>query len=600
MKGKVFGILICFIALYAVIYWVMGQAAWDYLQIKQKAPLNAWWILYTHPSPVAHDIALKALLLPIIVTILMPILFLAGYFHKKRRWVHGNARFATLTDIKKAGLLNPQGVFLGFLKNTAIFEPHDEHILLVAQTRLGKGVSIIVPTLLSSIRSIIVHDAKIELWDLTAAYRQRCGFDVFRFSPFSPNSHRFNPFVYLDKKVPLDFLQKVSYLLWPEPIKGDPIWNANSRTLFQGLALYLLETKNSDLTFGNILRLAQRPKFDEFLFNEIEVEKKLSEDCKDLLNQYASITEKTRSGVLVSFTSALEIFKNPYVDSATSANDFDLRDIRKKKMTIYICPGLANMDRSGFLNRLIFELANLLNIDEKPEDNPTLNQNVLFLLDEAYNMGVMKSLVESISFVAGYGIRILSVWQTEAQIIDRYGPQLGEAFIDNHKTKIYFTPADLQAAEKLSKKIGSTTIKMTNHTVGKQGARSKTYSLQKRALILPEDMGQKINKKKAIIFSRDCNPIIATKAIYHDDKRFLHRIVDKHNLKAAIKAKSIEELKPFIVPPPDVPSSKLDRKILFKASSISVDSIKYPPDNATDDQIDKYLNDHLQVFLKGL
>ena len=71
---------------------------------------------------------------------------------------------------------------------------HDgpEHVLCFAPTRSGKGVGLVVPTLLTWPDSAIVHDIKGENWTLTAGWRARFG-RVLLFDPTNNLSAAYNP-----------------------------------------------------------------------------------------------------------------------------------------------------------------------------------------------------------------------------------------------------------------------------------------------------------------------------------------------------------------------------------------------------------------------
>lgn len=580
-------------ALLIAIYYLMGQIGWQLIGTQGEAPFNAYWQIWSYPNEAIHQKALMLLGIPAFIFIVTPILAIAAYFKNKKRWIHGKARLATARDIRNSGLnKNKGGIFLGYFNGKPLYENGDEHIQLVAPTRTGKGVSVIIPILLTYDQSMIIHDAKKELWDITAAYRKRCGHQVFKFSPFSKETHRFNPLSYINEESPLDHLQLLSYLVWPNPEKGDPIWNASARSLFQGLALYILETEGQEsLTFANILSLSQTANLTDFLEKEV-LRHSLSDTCEKLLTDFSDTTEKTRSGILKSFTSALDIFQNPLIAAATSANDFDLRELRKQKQSIYIATGLDNITRMGFLNRILFQLATLENLKTSPEDDPSLIHKVLLLPDEMASMGKMEQLAESIAFIAGYNIRLLSVWQSEAQIHHIYGQHGAKAFIDNHKTKIFFNPELGEATTALCKKIGYTTIKNQNMSISK-GNKSKNYSLQQRLLLLPEDLNKKLGEKRALLFTRGLPPLIMNKIRYFDKVQLMSRIVPEENLKKALKSKTMVELKPYLYAPPVVPEAMDYSKNIAKlAKQSTVDNIK-PPKDDSDKEIENYVDQHI-------
>ncbi len=120
--GKIVASIIWALGVTTVLFVIMGQLAWTLLKIEQEAPLNAWWLLFNHPNPVAKGMAIKVLIIPGIFVLLLPILLIAGMIKKKKRWVHGKARLAKFSDIKAAKLFakDNKGIFLGFFLNRCL------------------------------------------------------------------------------------------------------------------------------------------------------------------------------------------------------------------------------------------------------------------------------------------------------------------------------------------------------------------------------------------------------------------------------------------------------------------------------------------------
>src|SRR5580692_10988157 len=110
----------------------------------------------------------------------------------KKVTTYGSARWAEAREIRKAGLLHPDGVLLGRWGGAYLRHHGPEHVLCFAPTRSGKGVGLVVPTLLTWPGSAIVHDIKGENWGLTAGWRARFG-RVLLFDPTNTKSSAYNP-----------------------------------------------------------------------------------------------------------------------------------------------------------------------------------------------------------------------------------------------------------------------------------------------------------------------------------------------------------------------------------------------------------------------
>jgi type IV secretion system protein VirD4 len=161
-------------------------------------------------------------------------------------------------------------------------------------------------------------------------------------------THRYNPLAYIssDPNFRIDDVQKIANMLFPDEDGTDVIWTATPRSLFLGIVLMLAETPEKPLTLGQVVRETlvdgDGAKYFAKVINErAAAGKPYSGTCVRALNSYVSISaENTRAGVITSFRSRLELWINPLVDAATSANDFDLRDVRKRRMSIYL--GVSN------------------------------------------------------------------------------------------------------------------------------------------------------------------------------------------------------------------------------------------------------------------
>ncbi len=176
----------------------------------------------------------------------------------RRRALHGDARFATKREIRKAKLLGHEGIILGRLGNEYLMLPGQQGVELEAPPRSGKGVGVVIPNLLNWPGSVIVSDIKGENWMRTAGFRSTHGQDVHLFDPLSEveRSSRWNPLAYVSE-IPfrcIDDLQRIATMLYPDPQGADPFWTSSARSLFLGIALYLFETEGATRTIGEILR----------------------------------------------------------------------------------------------------------------------------------------------------------------------------------------------------------------------------------------------------------------------------------------------------------------------------------------------------------
>ena len=111
---------------------------------------------------------------------------------------YGSARWADAREVRRAGLLGTDGVVLGRFDGRYLRHDGPEHVLCFAPTRSGKGVGLVIPTLLTWPNSTIVHDIKGENFQLTSGWRARFG-PVLLFDPTNQASAAYNPLLEIRK-----------------------------------------------------------------------------------------------------------------------------------------------------------------------------------------------------------------------------------------------------------------------------------------------------------------------------------------------------------------------------------------------------------------
>ena len=274
----------------------------------------------------------------------------------------------------------------------------------------------------------------------------------------------------------------------------------------------------------------------------IEIGKALTPSCVRALNSYTSISsDKTRAGVMTSFRSRLELWMNPLVDAATSENDFDLRDVRKKKMSIYLGVTPDNLERMAPLLNLFFQQLIDLNTRELPNQNKDITHTCLLLMDEFTSIGKIGILSKGISYIAGYWLRMMPIIQSPSQLVEVYGRDAAQTFQTNHALNIIFPPkaSETQAAKDISDWLGYQTVKGRSESRGKEmfSKRSKSESLsdQRRALMLPQEITG-LGQKKELVIMENAPPILAKKILFFKDKVFMDRLKSVSSDLGAVKS----------------------------------------------------------------
>lgn len=459
----------------------------------------------------------------------------------KRRSLHGEARFASRGELSAAGLLGDEGIILGRLGRRCLMLSGQQGVALAAPPRAGKGTGVVIPNLLNWPGSIICVDIKRENWTLTAGYRAAHGQECFLFDPFSDEGRtaRWNPFHYVseDPIKRVNDLQRIAEMLYPDPPNVDPFWTASARSLFLGIALYLFETPSFPRTVGEVLRQGMASDDEGFGHHWKRViegrnsgERPLSPQCVRALYDVIDLAPVTASSIRKTFTSRLDLWLNPILDAATSANDFDLRDLRRHPLSIYVGVNPDDLHRLRPVLALFFQQAIGLQTRVLPEHDPSLRHQVLMLLDEFTALGRIPIIAEAISYLPGYNVRVLLVIQTPSQLREVYGQNGSETMMKSLAARIVFAPKDMSDAREISEELGNTTVKV--RTVSRPqfgwGENKKTNSVniseQRRALLLPQEV-KFLGSDQALIFYEGLRPIRCYKIRYFTDKRFTSRLL---------------------------------------------------------------------------
>lgn len=480
--------------------------------------------------------------LPVVLFLGVP-LFMALASLNRGRSLHGDARWATNAEARAAGLTCDHGVVLGKLGGKFMMHDLAKFLLLIAPTRSGKGVGIIIPNLLNWNHSAIVSDIKGENFAITSGFRASHGQAVYKFAPFDPlfETHRWNPLSYVsrDPRFIVGDLQSIGYMIYPRKDGSDAFWNDQARNLFVAMTLYCAEA-GFPVTIGEALRLAPgggKPK--EYWQGIVDGGRAvngvaLSDDCIAALRQFVGNSDNTLTSILASFTAPLGVFANPLVDAATSADDFDVRDIFKQKMSIYLVIPPNRLAEAGLLMNLFFSVAYDQNTKALPEQDPSRKYLCLMVQDEFPAFGRIDKFVRAVGYLAGYGFRCITVAQSVSQLQSRelYGEEGARTILSNHMLQVMYAPREQKDAAEYSEILGYLTQEgvsrghSRNTGTGKFGSttRSENVSDHKRALMLPQEL-RELGERQEIVISDNCKPILAEKVRYYDEPVFKQRLM---------------------------------------------------------------------------
>ena len=455
----------------------------------------------------------------------------------------------------KAGLLKEAGIVLcqtdeailrpasskpgeqGFrLARPARLIRHDgpEHALVFAATRSGKGVGVVIPTLLSWPHSTIVHDIKKELWNTTAGWRRKFS-RCWRFEPGAPDSIRYNPLLEVrrgDHEVQ-DVQNIADILIDPSGEKSvRSHWDQTAHALLVGTILHVLYAEPDKTLAGvaNVLSDPNRPvvdTFDAMLRTQhlpTGPHPVVAAAARDMLNR----AHEELSGVLSTAISCLTLYRDPLIARATSASDFRIADLMdgEHPASLYMVVPPSDLSRTRALIRLMLnQIGRRLCEDLGGDGRSAHTHRLLFLLDEFPALGRMEFFESALAFVAGYGIKCLLITQTLNQLAKIYGDR--NSILDNCHVRLAFGTNDDLTARRISDLLGQATHTKTQRTVrgfsllGRSN-RSESEQEHPRPLLTPGEVTQ-LPSDEALLFVGSLAPYRAKKVIYYADERFRGR-----------------------------------------------------------------------------
>jgi type IV secretion system protein VirD4 len=454
--------------------------------------------------------------------------------------VHGSARWAKEEDLIDAGLLPRENatptevsVYTGGWYNAArkqlryLIHGGPEHVLVFAPTRSGKGVGLVVPSLLRWADSVLVYDLKGENYFLTSGWRkEELKSVIIKLDPSDPNafdketSGTFNPL----EELPLDY----DYRTPPERGKWPPMeqvgsgetaaiqnlvtmivdpdgkgledhWSKTSHSLIVGCITHLLYVGKRE---GKIPCLADVA--EEFTRPGVPWRKNIEgwqtfphlgmtehgpivhpvvlNAAQEMINR----DDREASSVLSTAISYLTLYRDPIIAKNTSCSSFHIYDLMRndRPISLYLVVKPVDKDRLRpfvrlFITQVIRRLADEMKFKDG-EQVKNYKHRLLLMLDEFPSLGRLQVFEEAIGFIAGYGLKSYLITQDISQLHKIYGRD--DVISSNCHVQIAYATSNIETAKHLSEASGITTIIKEGESVsGDRGSimkRNVSVSLQ--------------------------------------------------------------------------------------------------------------------------
>ncbi|WP_341632001.1 conjugal transfer protein TraG [Sphingomonas agri] len=511
------------------------------LPIYRPWALFPWWYHYNAYAPAVFD---KAGSLAGGSGFLGCAAAVAGSLWRARQpgpvTTYGSARFANDAEIRRAGLFCDAGVFLGRLGGSYLRHDGPEHVMAFAPTRSGKGVGLVVPTLLSWTGSAVIHDIKGENWQLTAGWRSRFSHCLL-FDPTDSRSARYNPLLEVRRgpSEVRDVQNIADILVDPEgALERRSHWEKTSHALLVGAILHVLYAEE-EKTLARVATFLSDPErsFGETLkvmmctnhlgsADELKVHPVVASAARELLNK----SENERSGVLSTAISFLGLYRDPTVASVTSACDWRIDDLlhAERPVSLYLVVPPSDISRTKPLIRLVLnQIARRLTERLDVTQTAPRGRQLLLMLDEFPALGRLDFFETTFAFMAGYGVRAFLIAQSLNQIVKAYGEN--NSILDNCHVRIAFATNDERTARRISDALGTATeLRAMRNYAGHRLAPWLAHVMvsrqeSSRQLLTPGEVMQLPATDELVLLS-GAAPIRAKKLRYFEDQRFTSRI----------------------------------------------------------------------------
>lgn len=509
--------------------------------------------------------------------------------------IHGSAHWATRKEVERMSLLpdtkkkSDRICYVGgYKEGKALYYLQDTdtiHIIAFAPTRSGKGVGLVLPTLLGGWKdSVVVHDIKGENYALTSGYRRKIGNKVFKFNPGfatendddmnrneAQNCH-FNPLeeIRVGTKFEVKDVMNIATMIVDPDGKGlNDHWQKTGFALLVSVILHVLYTQpdktmrgvsaylndpelsNMDVAFERMMRIEHDPagkfQWKDQRGNSTRVHPVIAQSAREMLNK----ADNEKSGVISTMNSFLSLYRDPIVAGWTEFSDFRIVDLQDADdpVSLYLVTSPEDKNRLKPLIRLILnQIASRFTAENRLAQKGNRitcigKHRLLLLLDEFPSLGKLDAFKDGIGFLAGYNVKLMLIAQSKSQLEDEthgYGKAGGTTIIENCGVRVIYAPNNIDTAEWVSKMLGTRTLTMENNNQTYQGSvlpqaqgSSTSLTYQSRALLTPDEVMRLRGPRKdgeliveagdMLILKAGFAPVYGQQMLYFNDPLFAKR-----------------------------------------------------------------------------
>jgi type IV secretion system protein VirD4 len=493
----------------------------------RTSDLLAFWYetpLYHHglATPIFyHGLALVGGTAVIVTVVLGLLLY--------RREDFGTAHWGSFSEMRRVGYIQPYDRISGpiFGKTTGprwfgkyLTNGEQPHSLVVAPTRAGKGVGVVIPSLLTFNGSVLALDVKGELFELTSRARKTRGDRVFKFAPLdaSGRTHGYNPLLDLLNMPPerrFSEARRVAFNLIASKGKGSEGFIDGARDLFVAGVLACIERGTP--TIGAVYDLFNQPGEKYKLFAKLAEESQSLEAQRIFDNMAGNDTKILTSYTSVLGDGGLNLWADPLIKAATTRSDFSIYDLRRDPTSIFLCVSPNDLEVIAPLVRLFFQ--QIVTVLQRSMPGKDEIFEVLFLLDEFKHLGKLEAIETAVTTIAGYKGRFMFIIQSLAALTGAYEESGKENFLSNTGVQVFMATADDETPNYISKAIGDYTFnnRTKSFSTSNMFDTNIQISPQGAPLLRPEQV-RLVDEDSEIILIKGRPPLQMKKIKYYSDR----------------------------------------------------------------------------------
>ncbi|MQA92724.1 MAG: TraM recognition domain-containing protein [Gemmatimonas sp.] len=495
------------------------------------------WAIVYHRIPELAPMVSDGILVSVASTTaaLFSLLALGTERQRKVSSSHGSARWGAGEPLRGS-----EGLLIGrdFDDRELLRFNGEGHVLTLAPTRSGKGVSAVIPNLLDYPGSVVVVDVKPENAAVTARRRRELGQEVRILDPFGvvEGWDGFNPVDLIDVESPdaIDDARMIADMMVTVDEGAENVhWNETARAFLAGLMLHVkANAAPEDQHLLHVRKLATlrrgTPKspgpFEDLLSDMLA-----SRAVDGLIARAAAVLLqkpfKERGSVISSLHRHTEFLDSPHLRRTLCQSTFDLADLKRRRVSVFLCLPSDRLPEYHRWIRLMVgcTLRALMRTRGRPA------HRVVLLLDEFQNLGRLGPVERDMSLAAGFGVQFWLFVQDIARLRSTY-PNTWETFVTNSDILQAFGASnDRTTSEYLSWLTGEATIFVESDHESRGVSHGKLHNTQRgtseavsekgRRLLTPDEV-RRLDRDLQVVFLKGHNPIVTRRLNFLTDPLF--------------------------------------------------------------------------------